>query len=167
MPQRRIWLLTVSLTITGCSELGEQIKPLLPDFLRNSLFPTQEEPSAPSMVPVPRSRHPRKLAGTIDSEPASVSRLPALQNNHEQYRVRNMEFDHLRTTGIDLLYAGETDRAIKVFKEALKKKPGDKSVENLLRLAEHPPTGKLEGIMLPPARQPAGVPPLPGHLPTN
>jgi hypothetical protein len=178
-------LVAVSTALTGCVDLpvvgniGEQVKPMLPEFIREKLYPPEEAASsaARTATATPRRRG-RKLnlaadvarnagnaAGDAEAAPAAPRENIAVV--YEQYLTRNMEFDHLRTQGIDYLIGGQTDKAIVVFKQALAKKPGDKSTEDLLHLAENPPVNRsLDGGPLvggAPGNLPPGVPVLPSN----
>lgn len=171
-------LLATSMAMTGCVDLpvvgnvGEQLKPVLPEFIRERLFGSEDQASTARVEPVKRLRRrrlgrvaPAAQAGSAGAEAGGLPVAP--QENvaalYEQYLTRNMEFDHLRTQGIEQLMSGQTEKAIQSFKAALAKKPGDKSVEDLLQLAENPPIRPLDGgSALPGGAGPGTVPNLPG-----
>ncbi len=176
-------LTAASVTLTGCVDLpvvgnlGEQVKPYVPDFIRERLYgPDQHVAETPSAAPGAQRRRRRNLrnqgqtaAQTAPGE-AHEAAAPARRQDvaalYEQYLTRNMEFDHLRTQAMEQLISGRTEKAIETLKQALAKKPGDKSAEELLHLAQNPPTSRpLDGGAGFPDSAPAIVPGLPGQVP--
>ncbi len=170
-------LLALSTALTGCVDLpivgnvGEQIKPILPEFIRDRLFASEEHASPTKVAPVKRQRRRRlNSAATTAAARDTTGVVPQTPREnvaalYEQFLTRNMEFDHLRTQGIEQLISGQTDKAIGTFKAALDKKPGDKSVEDFLHLAENPPLRPLDGgAGIPGGSMPDSVPALPGRF---
>lgn len=174
-------LLALSTALTGCVDLpvvgnlGDQIRPILPEFIRDKIFPADQTAATTKAAPAKRQRRrrlnnssPTAAAGadTPDVTPETPRENVAVL--YEQFLTRNMEFDHLRTQGIEQLISGQTEKAIESFKAALAKKPGDKSVEDLLQLAENPPLRPLDGGEgIPGGTMPDSVPNLPGSFPRN
>lgn len=172
-------LLAMSTALTGCVDLpvvgnlGEQIKPILPEFVRERLFGSEVAATKVEPAARPRRRRANRTlpAAAAGADPTGVTPQAPRENVallYEQFLTRNMEFDHLRTQGIELLLSGQTDKAIQSFKAALAKKPGDKSVEDLLQLAENPPIRPLDGgAGISGGAIPDSVPSLQGGFSTN
>ncbi|MBM3266795.1 MAG: hypothetical protein FJZ01_04020 [Candidatus Sericytochromatia bacterium] len=170
--------------LAGCVDLpvvgnvGEQIKPYVPEFIREKLYgPEHQVAETPSTTPGTPRRRRRNLAApgqaaAAAGAPGEAAPAPVRRENvaalYEQYLTRNMEFDRLRTQAMEQLIAGQTDKAIDSLKQALARKPGDKSAEELLHLAQHPPAQRpLDGGADFSQGAPGMVPGLPGQLPPD
>lgn len=143
--------LAAALLTSGCADLPvvgpvyESIKPMLDPILSpiKGMLGMSEE-AAPVVDPTPRPRARRARANArMQAAEASGSVDPAQADNSEAYfaRVveRNKEFDRLRTTGLMQLYGGETRMAIDTFEKALKLRPEDAHIRELIELAKNPP----------------------------
>ena len=139
-------ILAIPSFVAGCAnvplvgDLAARLEPMLPGFIRDRLgmssagnSPTPTSPSASF-----DRGHGQQRQGPGATEIASADATQDIQALYDHYVSVNTDFDHLRTLGLEELYAGQTAAAISAFHQALALRPGDTNVTALLNLAEHP-----------------------------
>lgn len=151
-----IVMLAASAGLSGCANLplvgnlGERIAPMLPAFVRDRLFPAQAQagPADGAQSPdaaIVQHRHP--IPAQVQSAATGTGSAPIATEDPQVVQASevavNIQFDHLRTLGLEDLYLGQTAQALKSFQEALALRPGDKNVDDLIGLIQHPPASDL------------------------
>ncbi len=120
-------------------DVAARLESLLPGFIRDRLgMSSAGNSSAPNSSSSFDSRRGLERTGQSATGVASADATQDVQALYDHYVSVNTDFDHLRTLGLEDLYAGHTAHAITVFHQALALRPGDTNVTALLSLAEHP-----------------------------
>ncbi len=138
-------ILAIPSFLAGCAnvplvgDLAARLEPLLPGFIRDRLGLSSADTSTsqPTSASFGHGHRPAQQDQSATAV-ASADATQDVQALYDHYVSVNTDFDHLRTLGLEDLYAGRTADAITAFHQALALRPGDTNVTALLNLAEHP-----------------------------